>query len=273
MLTVGILNDTQIPYVDPKAWSVALQVFKDAKLDLLIFNGDFGDYRSISTRYPQRYGEKMIAEMSEELERQRTALKEAMETIKPKRARWNDGNHEFRIPRSFWNSPHGSQLLGIKEIQHATSIPQLLGLPKWKIRYSGEYPAGTWILGDTEPSGANDCYVTHGMISSKKAGQTANRSLDDMMANVVVGHCERAAVVWKHAVGKRNFFAVENGNLSLFATDAGKGILTNYPFSHPDSMNKTQAITVLYHDGEEWFPDLVRIINGKAMFNGKLYKA
>jgi len=272
MLTVGIWNDHQIPYVCPRAWSVALQIFHDAKLDLLIYNGDFGDYRTLTTRYPLRYGPGIIAEMREEIERQRTLLREAQKAIRPKKTRWNDGNHEFRIPRSFWNSPHGSQLLGIKEVMHATSVPQLLGLDKLGIKYSGEYPEGTWILGGEKPLGQNDCYVTHGTISSKKAGATANRSLDDMMCNVVVGHCERLACVWKHAVGGRDYFAMENGNLSLFATPQGKDILTNYPFNKPDTMNKQQGICILYHDESQWWPFPIRINRGRAMWDGKLYR-
>jgi len=268
-MIVGVWNDHQVPYVCKRAWSVALQIFKDAKLDLLIYNGDFGDYRTLTTRYPLRYGTQMVAEMSEELERQRTALKEAQETIKPKKARWNDGNHEFRIPRSFWNSPHGSQLLGIKEVRHAMGVPQLLGLDKYRIKYSGEYPAGTWVLG-TQDDG--DVYVTHGMISSKNSGYTAMRSLNEMMCNVVVGHCERRAIVFKHAIGNREYFSIENGNLSLFSTDAGNEILTNFPFNRPDTMNKQQGISILYHDGGEWWPYLIKIRNGRAHWNGRLYR-
>ena len=273
MLTVGVFSDQQIPYVCPRAWSLALQIFADAKLDLLIYNGDFGDYRTLTTRYPLRYGQGIIAEMREEIERQRTLLAEAQNTIKPKKARWNEGNHEFRIPRSFWNSPHGSQLLGIKEVAHAASVRGLLGLDKYHIKYSGEYPAGTWVLGGDAPSGDKDCLVTHGTISSKKAGQTANRTLDDTMANVVVGHCERMAVTWKHAVGWRSYFAVEGGNLSLFSTPKGRDILTNYPFNSPDHLNKQQGIVMLYHDAGQWWPYTIPFHNGVAYWDGKRYKA
>lgn len=272
MLTVGIWSDHQHPYCCPRAWSVALQIFKDAKLDLLIDNGDWLDARTLTTRYPVAYGEKMMPEMRHEVENARGRLAESHKAIKPKKRRFNNGNHEFRIPRSFWASPHGAQMLGIDTIRDAAGIPALLQFHKYGIKWSGEYPAGTWILGGDSPSGSNDCLVTHGMISSKNAGQTANRTLNDVMANVVVGHCERAAVIWKHAVGRRNFFAVEGGNLSLFATDAGAGILTNYPFSLPDTMNKTQAIALLHHDGGEWWPELVRIHKGRAWWNGKLYR-
>jgi len=262
----------QIPYLCPRAWSVALQIFKDAKLDLLIHNGDFMDCRTLTTRYPVAYGPKMMAEMRHEVDAARGRLAEAHKTIKPKKARWNSGNHEFRIPRSFWSSPHGSQMLGIDTIADAAGVPALLQFHKYGIKYSGEYPAGTWILGGETPSGANDCLVTHGMISSKKAGQTANRTLDDTMANVVVGHCERLALTWKHAPGWRDFFAIEGGNLSLFSTPQGRDILTNYPFNSPDHLNKQQGITILYHDAGQWWPFIIRINRGRAMWQGKLYK-
>ena len=273
MLTVGIISDVQAPYHCPRAWSVALQILADAKLDIFAVNGDFGDYRTLTTRFPLRYGPGIVAEMRQEIETQRTLLTEAMKAIKPKRALWTDGNHEFRIPRSFWNSPHGSQLLGIKEVAHATSVPQLLGLAKWKFRYAGEYPAGMWILGGDRPSGSNDCYLSHGTISSKKSGQTANRSMDDMMCNLVVGHCERLALTWKHAVGWRDYFAIEGGNLSLFATPKGSGILTGYPFNNCDSLNKQQGLSILYHDAGQWWPFIIRISNGVAYWDGKKYKA
>lgn len=272
MLTIGVWNDQQIPYVDPRAWSVALQIFRDAKLDLLIDNGDFGDFRTLTTRYPVAYGEKMMSEARGEIDAMRGRLAESHKAIKPKKRRWNSGNHEFRIPRSFWASPHGAQMLGIDTIRDAAGIPALLQFHKYGIKYSGEYPKGTWILGGETPSGPNDCYVVHGMISSKKAGNTANRSLDEMMCNVVVGHCERLAIVWKHAVGWRDYFAIENGNLSLFATPQGADILTNYPFNQPDTMNKQQGITILNHDGNQWWPEVIRIHKGRAWWNGKLYK-
>ena len=269
-MKVGIWNDQQIPFHCKRAWAVALQILRDAKLDLLIYNGDFGDFRTLTTRYPLRYDKSLIiAEMSEELERLRTCLAESQKVIKPKKSRWNDGNHEFRIPRSFWNSPHGSQLLGIPEIRHATSIPQLLDFDKWHIKYSGEYPAGTWILGTQD---AGDVYVTHGTISSKNAGQTANRALADMMCNVVVGHCERRAITFKHAVGNREYFAIENGNLSLFSTIAGSDILTNYPFNKPDVMNKQQGICILTLDDGQWWPELIKIKDGRGFWRGRLYK-
>lgn len=272
MLTVGIWSDHQIPYVCPRAWSVALQIFHDAKLDLLIDNGDWMDCRTLTTRYPVAYGPKMMAEMRHEVEQARSRIAESHKAIRPKRRRFNNGNHEFRIPRSFWNSPHGAQMLGIDTIANAAGIPALLHFHKYGIKWSGEYPAGTWILGGETPSGTNDCLVTHGTISSKKAGATASRSMDDMMCNVVVGHCERLAMVWKHAVGQRDFFAIEGGNLSLFATPQGSDILTNYPFNKPDLMSKQQGLVILHHDGNQWWPEVVRINKGRAWWQGKLYK-
>ena len=273
MLTVGIWSDHQIPYVCPRAWSLALQIFADAKLDLLVDNGDWMDCRTLTTRYPVAYGEKMMAEMRHEVEAARGRIAESHKAIRPKKRRFNGGNHEFRIPRSFWSSPHGSQMLGIDTIRNAAGLPALLHFHKYGIKYSGEYPAGTWVLGGELPSGPNDCLVTHGMISSKKAGQTANRTLDDAMANVVVGHCERMATVWKHAPGWRSYFAVEGGNLSLFATPKGRDILTNYPFNSPDHLNKQQGIVMLYHDAGQWWPYTIPFHNGVAYWDGKKYKA
>ena len=116
-LTVGIMNDAQIPYVCPRAWSVALQIFRDAKLDLLIYNGDFGDYRTLTTRYPLRYGSGIIAEMREEIERQRTLLAEAQKTIRPKKQKSLIAQlrSELRLRQRVMRLKHEQKLEGITQ--------------------------------------------------------------------------------------------------------------------------------------------------------------
>lgn len=272
MFKAGIFNDSQVPYHDPKALSVAVQIFADAKLDVLVYNGDFADLRSLSKYVIVNHRQELIADMREELERVRTKLKEVHKAIKPKRAKWNDGNHEYRVFRTLTDERNSriAKLLDIDEIREAIGIPALLGLNALKIEYSGPYPNGCWLT-DAEPH--DNVWVEHGYSVRKKTGYTVSNLMEDRWASCVVGHCEKfGGPLWRRHLG-RLYFGIENGNLSRIGEPEGAGIYMGVPHSVPQYMNHAQGICLIYRDGKDWFPVPVKITNGKALFNGKLYRA
>jgi hypothetical protein len=276
----GIWNDQQIPYHDPRALDVATQIFIDAKINRLIYNGDWGDYLDLGT-HPKGDRDELYIGIEREVQEQRDLLHECHKAINPDEADWNDGNHEWRVQRAFWKDPKlAAKVLKIKytemqligSVKEAISIPAILGLDKLKIRYSGPYPNGCWLRKGVEEQ--DNVYVHHGYTARKKAGYTVSGQMDDHWCSQIVGHCERlAGPIWNRKLG-RDFFGIENGNLSLIGEpDKGDGIYAGIPHSQPRLMNHRQGITVIYEEGGHVWPFTIRIRDGKAHWGGKLYKA
>jgi hypothetical protein len=279
MWVSGIFNDQQIPYHDPRAFSVALQIFADAKLDLLIYNGDWGDYMAIAT-HPKGWRTDIIRGWRDEISQQRELLATAQKTIKPKKAKWNDGNHEWRVQRAFERDPKLARTVldidfekqEVSSVKEAVSIPVILNLQKYNIQYSGTYPKGCWLKDGIEPE--KNVYVHHGYTARKKGGYTVSGQMDDHWTSQVIGHCERlAGPIWNRKLG-RDYFGIENGNLSLIGEpELGDDIYAGVPHSHAALMNHRQGISIIFYEDGQFFPFCIKIRDGKAVWNGKLYKA
>lgn len=278
MWVAGIVGDIQAPYHDPRAVAVAAQILADAKLDLLLINGDWWDARVLG-RYPALNNDNaLLAEARWELKAAKGLLKEFLAKVKPKQTRWHDGNHEFRISRVGENDPRVLQLISLdKKIVAALGIPSLFEFDKLKIDYVGPYPNGSWLHPKLEPH--QNVWVEHGYRASKKAGYTVSNTMLERMASCIVNHCEKlAGPLWTRALD-RDFFAIENGNLSIIAeTDRNheldnKIIYRGIPHSVPKYLNHRQGFSIVYYEHGQWWPFCIKIRDGEAMFNGKLYKA
>lgn len=273
MDTTIILSDFQSPYHDPDAVEVALQIAEEVKPTCLILNGDFADFHTCG-RWPVVPSAQVLDDFSEELERARTLLKSIRKRIPVRDCRFNSGNHEWRLERLFMRDMQMVRILGEKRIADATSINTLLELPALKIRFTGQYPTGTWIKDLKAVPAEKNVYAEHGYKTRKKSGYTASANLEDRMTNSITGHVERLGVVWRKAVGNRRFFAAEGGCLSRIG-EPGKGdrIYSGVPFSEPEFADHHQGLLVIYYDQGQWFPYPVIIQNGTAVWNGRKYKA
>lgn len=273
MDTIAILGDLQAPYHDKEAVEVALQICEAVKPTTLVLNGDFADFHCIG-RWPIVPSAQVLDDFSEELERARTLLKAIRSRLPVKDCRFNSGNHEWRLERLFMRDSQLVRILGEKRIADATSISTLLDFDKLRIKFTGQYPTGTWFKDPKIVPPERNLYIEHGYVSRKKSGYTASALLDERMTNIVTGHVERLALVWRKVVGNRRYFALEGGNLSRIA-EPGKGdrIYSGIPFSEPDFLNHMQGIAVIYHDQGQWYPYTIPIVNGTAVWNGRRYKA
>jgi hypothetical protein len=276
----GIWNDHQIPFEDPRAFSVAVQIFADAKLDTLIDNGDWGDYQSLGA-HAKGDREDLYLPLRLEVKRQRERYAESHKAIKPKVRKATDGNHEWRIARAFEKDPKLAAKvleidyddLRIRSLREALSTPGILEFHKYGTIWAGPYPKGLWLL-PGGPENPKNVYVQHGYTARKKSGYTVSGQMDDHWCSQIVGHCERlSGPTWTRKMG-RDYFGIENGNLSMIGEpNLGDGIYGGIPFSDPKLMNHRQGITIIYEDAGELWPFTIRIRDGKAHFNGKLYKA
>jgi hypothetical protein len=268
-----IFNDLQGEFYDPRAWEVMLQVGEYVRPDVLVSNGDFVDWPSMSVKYNQRAQKGQYAlSFKKSIGQSRAKVVELAKRIPAKRKLWNDGNHEWRIFRALHVIPQISQLLQLDGIRVATSIPSILGVEAHGFRYSGEYPAGCWLFGTRNP--ATDVWVEHGYISRKQAGYAATNMRADRMTNFAMGHVERLSLSYKHVVGGRNLFAMECGNLNILGLPKkGDARYSSAPFNVGDYADRQQGFGLVFRRGKDLFPYTVPIHNGTAVWGGKVFSA
>jgi hypothetical protein len=278
----AVVNDIQCPYHDPRAVSVATQIIADFKPETLDINGDLFDLLNLSS-YPnlKTLDAKAVEDLDGEIERGITLAKDMVKAVKPKRVHLKNGNHEWRLLRclSRVTDSGAKKILELKKMQKAWSYENIFELDSWPcpVKFAGEYPNGMWLHPSLPPE--QNVWVEHGYTASKNSGYTVTNKMNERSCSVIVGHCEKlAGPLWKHVVGNRNFFGIENGNLSLIGVPAeggksnGEGLYQGVPHSQPDYMNHQQGMSLLTYTDGQWFPYTVRIIKGKAHWNGKLYR-
>jgi len=268
-----VFGDLQAPLHDEAALSVLLQVVSDLKPTRGVINGDAVEFRHLSMRYPALKGDdgkKIGATAAEEAESAFRLLKELTKASPKTKWTFNEGNHEWRLMRLARSIPQFAEMLNLKNVKAVLGIQNVLGLDELGIKYSGEYPKGCWLF-DRQPH--NNVFVHHSFITRVKAGYHANAELDKRGAyNIVVGHGERLACVWRRDIADRRCFAIEGGSLSRLGEPQGAEIYTSVPFNQPEFLDRQQGFSVIYADGNDYWPVLVPIHKGKAVFMGKLYR-
>ena len=242
---------------------------------MLRINGDGVDLRSIS-RYPLTHDEedpRIYDSLHGELEKARSNLKAFISAVGAKKVEWADGNHEWRILRSFEKEDKALRIIGLRNVKSAISTPALLDFKSLGVdEYLGSYPTGDWLHPRLEPHA--NVWVEHGYRVSKKSGYTVSNLVSDRMASCIVNHCEKlSGPAWTRALG-RDYFGIENGNLSVIGEPGpGDGLYGGVPHSEPRYMNHRQGFSVVYYESGQWHPYCIKIRDGRAVFNGKLYRA
>jgi len=119
---VGIINDLHIPYHSHKAISLALTVFKDAKVNEIILNGDVLDFYTINSHGAKHPDIKETLET--ELEAGKEFLVKLRKMFPDEKITFLYGNHEFRLDRfvmkecpHFWNILRLENQLGLEKLR------------------------------------------------------------------------------------------------------------------------------------------------------------
>lgn len=103
-----VLNDLHIPYHDPRSVALVLNIFKDAKVNEIVINGDLLDFYAVNSHGPKH------PDIQETLESELIAGREFLEGIRKmfpdEKIMFLYGNHEHRLERfildkcpAFWN--------------------------------------------------------------------------------------------------------------------------------------------------------------------------
>lgn len=247
------------PFHDVRAMKIALQIAKDKQPDVLVFGGDWLDLAEMSTKFLRpadmlRTTQDAINECAKWL----TWFREAC----PKAEMYYiEGNHDDRMRKLMIE--HG---IHIYELHRASdlaghpliSIPSLLDLDQLGIEYIEGYPKNAlWV----EPF----LKVIHGEVARAGSGDTARVILADTQESVIYGHGHKTEMLSKTVTdysGQRYIYAVSPGCLCRI-----DGIVP----SSKGEMNWQQGIALSYtHDGC-FFPTIIPINDGVAVYDGRVY--
>lgn len=230
-----IVGDTQAPFHDPAAVSVASQLIGYIKPHHLIFNGDMCDMYSLSKHERKRFEILNYVSLQEEIDRAIAVQDILAQGHKKVKLHMIDGNHEERLER--W--------LGTGS---ATSLGDLRGLRteevfQYKERgFSSYHPYhdGIWIT--------DNLFVTHGSYVDSVPGGSVRKHVAEINESVIIGHVHRRAHI-RFRSGNHELAGIENG--CLCQIKSGYKLHTNW----------THCITLVEkYDDRHWKAEIIDII-------------
>lgn len=170
------------------------------------------------------------------------------------------GNHCERLSRKVLSAnkeAYGLKAADETEKPPALSVERLIGCDSLGIDYHGDYPNGhVWLNENT--------YITHGNVSRKGGGRTANKLLKDEDFNIIYGHCHRVEEAHKTihtAKGPKTITAASPGCLCK---------LTGEVPSYDNKIDWQNGFGVAYYTEEDFRYQNYLINKGEAVFNGNL---
>lgn len=272
----AIVGDFQIPFHDTTAIDVAQQIVRDFKPNVLDFNGDVLDLMRLS-KFPgivNDRNEYRQADLETELQIGISALKRFTQEVGPEKVYFKSGNHESRLERTIATAqPNQQAIMTLKKIRNVATIENLLEINQLgkNVKFA-KWPNGLWLHPTFAPD--QNVWAEHGNETASKAAYTATRVSEKRGSSVVIGHVHRLGLTWRHLNQDRDRFMIEGGHLSILGTPGeGDDQYFGSPFSVADYMDYQQGFSLVTFADDKVWPELVRIKNGTALWNGKLYKS
>ena len=237
---VVIAGDYHIPFEDKQACRAFDKFLKDFKPDTLIINGDFLDFYDLS-KFDKDYRKEN--KLQEELDKGYDMLANYRKMLPNAKIFMTTSNHmEKRLER--FKRGEGKALASLEYL----TTQNMLKLDELNIKLVSTYDNKHFM-------------VLHGDMARKHSGYTAKGTLDDKGKTVFMNHVHRLASHYKtDELGTR--VGVECGCMCTVKPEYIDGV-----------PNWQQGFAVIYrkHKGN-WFQHyLVKITNGKFIFNGKEY--
>jgi hypothetical protein len=178
-----IMPDLQLPYVDEKALSVALQVIQDVKPDQIIFIGDTLDLSAWS-KYVQR------PEFADATRGSFIQLYELLFGLRADNRHAEiivlEGNHEARMDKDLLiNAQHAHGLKKVTEPEGwpVMSVPNLCDFESIDIQYIPGYPANRFWLNER-------LQIIHGDLARPNA-KSAKAVVNRERVSTIFGHTHR----------------------------------------------------------------------------------
>lgn len=187
-LKIMVLNDIHVPFHDPAAVDLAIQIGKFFRPHIIVFNGDIYDFFAIS-RFSVSPERKL--RLAEELYQTRDIIRNIVKSINSSQLNiFLTGNHEERLISYLWS--RAPELSSLKELE-LENLLQLHPKEKWIfLDYKREpQPVGQ----DVEPRVVvGNLMITHGG-KIRMSGNSVNVALNvfrRLLCNAIIGHWHRA---------------------------------------------------------------------------------
>lgn len=184
-VTVGVISDLHIPYHDQQAVDAAVAYLKKRKPDVLLINGDYGDWYSVS-RYMK---DPKKRKLKREIKMQREGLKWLRSQFPKARIVAKEGNHEARWSHFLWNA--AAEISEFPQV----SLPRILGMKTLGIQY----------VDNQRPVMAGKLPIFHGHELGKGISSPVNAARGvfmRMISTALVGHHHRTSSHtepnWRH---------------------------------------------------------------------------
>lgn len=173
---------------------------------------------------------------------------------------WIKGNHEERLKKHL--------------MRHDPLLYDVLDLEKLFVLVNEDDKLKGWTYID-EPEIFEEDYnliLAHGEVVRKHSAYTAKAHLEKLLFSVIVGHSHRLGVHERSSarsryMGEQPMFAVENGCLCRY----------DQPYVNGSTSDWQRGFTVLDIDISDDIPllqpTLVKIVNDRASFQGKTFRA
>ena len=245
---VGVIlvsSDYHVKYHSRKALRTFLKIseYLDDRLKAQVINGDLLDCYAISkfSKDPKR-----LLTFQEELDQAKVVLEKIKDRSNPKAEFiFNEGNHEVRFDYLKTTVP---ALASLRDF----SIPELMGLKDLGYRFNK--------LG--KPYKRKDYMIYHGNLARKHSGYSAKGELDDNCFSGITGHTHRGGIHYKTT---RVGTLMHAEGFCMCQPRAGDDYIKGVK-------NWQQGFLAIYEHGTSVEVVPVRVRNGKAIFEGKVFK-
>ena len=184
-VSVAVISDLHIPYHDQQAVEAAVAYLQKRKPDVLLLNGDYGDWYSVS-RYLKDPRKRRL---KREIKMQRDGLKWLRSQFPKARIIKKEGNHEARWSHFLWNS--AAEISEFPQVR----LPRILGMRTLGIEY----------VDNQRPIMAGKLPIFHGHELGKGISSPVNAARGvfmRMISTALVGHHHRTSSHtepnWKH---------------------------------------------------------------------------
>ena len=260
------------PFHDRQALDVALQITEAAKVDDLIWLGDFLDLPDWSDKFVREVEfvnltQPALLEGGWWLAQFRMAAPQATGLL-------FEGNHEKRLitallnnMRAAWNVKpitFGGKQKDVVELQPtpAVSIPNYLSLDELSYKYVEGYPDGTYWLNEA-------LRIEHGQIARGGHTDTVKAVVKDRSESVIFGHIHRIEMATKTLFERDQIRTV---------TAFSPGCLCRLDGAVPGyskTMQWQHGIGIVEYDpkGTYFTIQPILINDGVAIYNGEYFKA
>ncbi len=242
-----------------ECWDIAVQVAYKLQPDNIILLGDMLDNPELSMKFPQPIEVRdTLAPALHELHWWMRKLREACPHAK---IIFLEGNHEERLTRLMVERASSLQRVrppGDPDGAPLFSMERMLSLDSIDVEYVAPYGASypLWDLVE----------VSHGTTVAKGGGATVARVIKGSSVSKIFGHIHRQELAWKtlHEMGKeRRLFVMSPGSM----TSTAPGVVPGFTAAS----DWQQGFAVLYKDGDQVHPQMVSVLDGTCMWDGKMF--